>query len=81
MRPNPSTRHRPQTPGIGATPAKHPSRLLSKAAQAVALLCLLAYAFLLAHKAVIDVGALLAANPQDFWVAFGRHLIRNLGGG
>ena len=55
--------------------------LLGKAAQALALLCLVAYFALLAHKAFLDIGALLAAHPHQFWVALGRHLLRNLGGG
>ena len=47
----------------------------------IALLCLLAYFVLLARKAFIDVAALLAANPDTFWVALGRHFLRSLGGG
>ena len=54
---------------------------LSRAGQALALACLVAYGLLLADKAFSDVGALLAAHPDNFWVALGRHLLRNLGGG
>jgi hypothetical protein len=57
------------------------STLLGRAAQLIALLSLLAYFLLLAHKAFIDVSALLAAHPGNFWVALGRHFLRNLGGG
>ena len=57
------------------------SALLRRAAQLIAILALLAYFFLLAHKAFIDVSALLAAHPGDFWVALGRHFLRSLGGG
>ena len=55
--------------------------LISKAAQVLAFVGLLAYFLLLAHKAFVDIGALLASHPGDFWVALGRHLLRNLGGG
>jgi len=57
------------------------STLLSKAAQMLALFCLLAYFLRLAHKAFIHISALLISHPDNFWVALGRYFLRNLGGG
>lgn len=52
------------------------------AAQVLAVLCLLAYFALLAFKGHADISALSDKyQGKDFWIALGRHLIRNLGGG
>ena len=56
--------------------------LFQTAMQLLAGLCLLGYFALLAHKASADIMALAGQySGREFWIALGRHLIRNLGGG
>ena len=56
--------------------------LFKTAMQVVAVLSLVAYFALLAHKGSTDILSLAERySGAAFWAALGRHLIRNLGGG
>lgn len=63
-------------------PKRKLSDLGKTAMQVFAVLCLIAYFVLLAYKGNADFSALAEQyQGKDFWLALGRHLIRNLGGG
>jgi hypothetical protein len=73
-------------PSDEKTPGRLRGRTLADrfqtAMQVLAGLCLLGYFALLAHKASADITALAVQySGREFWIALGRHLIRNLGGG
>lgn len=52
------------------------------AMQVVAVLCIVAYFVVLAHKGSADIMMLASRyEGSEFWRALGRHLLRNLGGG
>jgi hypothetical protein len=63
-------------------PRKSRTDRFKTALQVFAVLCLAAYFALIVHKASFDISTLARQYPgSDFWVAMGRHLLRNLGGG
>ncbi len=68
-------------PGIDVRESKR-AAMLKTVTQVFAVLCLIAYFALLAYKGNADISALAQEyQGMDFWLALGRHLIRNLGGG
>jgi len=62
--------------------SRNRSELLKSVMQVLAILCLIAFFAVVAHKAIVDLSALAQRYPgSEFWPALGRYLLRNLGGG
>ena len=58
------------------------SESLTTAMQVVAALCLAGIVGVILHKASGDIRTLAEQySGSEFWVALGRYLLRNLGGG
>jgi len=56
--------------------------LFKTAMQVLAVLCLVVIFSMVLHKAFHDISRLAQLHSGgDFWVALGRQLLRNLGGG
>ena len=58
------------------------SRPLGWVLQKAAVLFLVVMCTMILHKGVVDISGLAAKHSgKEFWVALGRYLIGNLGGG